>query len=230
CKWASGKLFPWKSLPAKPAKSGVRGINYPAEVSFPGEERNPHPKGGSKGISDLTLAECSMFVAVLRDTSKGVPVRTRPDPLTELMASWVPVIKGTAPEHDSPHPCAKRMFCNLKTDHQGLPLKYNPAATHIKKRTAHMPLQNVETIYIPNSDNIVEVVENKSKTCCVAPSVHESDGIEEVPRPSKKHISKRPEVVITRSAKLLKKVTTTFADDDLSSLSGSEYQPEEDTS
>ncbi|KIJ12446.1 hypothetical protein PAXINDRAFT_14770 [Paxillus involutus ATCC 200175] len=192
CKWASGKLFPWKYLPAKLAKSGVRGINYPAEVSFPGEERNPRPKGGSKGISDLTLAECSMLVVALRDTSKGgLRFKLMVDMKAELMASQVPVIEGAAPEHDSPHPCVKRMFCNLKTDRQGLLRKSNPTATHIKKRTARTLLSSTSL---------------------------------------QKCISKRPEVVITHSAKLLKKVTTTFADDDLSSLSGSEYQPEEDTS
>ncbi|KIJ58583.1 hypothetical protein HYDPIDRAFT_34027 [Hydnomerulius pinastri MD-312] len=41
CKWALGKLFPWKCLPSKLAKSGVRGVNYPPRVSIPGEERNP---------------------------------------------------------------------------------------------------------------------------------------------------------------------------------------------
>lgn len=70
CKWATGKLFPWKGLPAKYAKSGVECHNYPENVPFPGEERQSRLKGGSKGISDLTLTECSILIAALTDSSK----------------------------------------------------------------------------------------------------------------------------------------------------------------
>ncbi|KIJ57978.1 hypothetical protein HYDPIDRAFT_70802, partial [Hydnomerulius pinastri MD-312] len=110
-----------------------------------------------KGISDLTLAECSVLVAAFSDTSKdrlrfelvpemkgtlSVFVRNHLQCLlkrvlcltADLMASRVPVIEGTAPEHDSPHPRTKRMFCNLKIDHKGLPRKSNPAATRVKKQ------------------------------------------------------------------------------------------------
>ncbi|KIJ57979.1 hypothetical protein HYDPIDRAFT_34619 [Hydnomerulius pinastri MD-312] len=38
CKWASGKLLPWKGLPTKLVKSGVRGLNYPLHALIPGEE------------------------------------------------------------------------------------------------------------------------------------------------------------------------------------------------
>ncbi|KAF9226041.1 hypothetical protein BS17DRAFT_765129 [Gyrodon lividus] len=158
CKWASGKLFPWKSLPAKLAKSSVRGINYSVDVSFPGKEQNPCPKGGSKGISDLSFAECSMLVTALRDTSRvglhfklavymkgAFPIFFQD---ADLMATQVPVIDGTAPKHDSPCPCAKKMFCNLKTDCKGLPQKSHFAATHVKKRTACTPLSE----YQPKED------------------------------------------------------------------------------
>lgn len=70
CKWAASKLFPWKNLPRKLAKSGVVCYNYLDNVLFPGEEQQSHSKGGLKGISDLTLSKCSTLIAVLGDTSK----------------------------------------------------------------------------------------------------------------------------------------------------------------
>lgn len=70
CKWAGSKLFPWKNLPGKLAKSGVVCHNYPDNVLFPGEERQSRSKGGSKGICDLTLSECSTLIATLSDTFK----------------------------------------------------------------------------------------------------------------------------------------------------------------
>ena len=41
--------------------------NWPVDVLFPGEERCG--KGSAKGISDLTLAECSKLVAAFTDTT-----------------------------------------------------------------------------------------------------------------------------------------------------------------
>jgi len=41
--------------------------NWPVDVLFPGEERRS--RGSAKGISDLTLADCSKLVAALTDTS-----------------------------------------------------------------------------------------------------------------------------------------------------------------
>ncbi|KIJ57799.1 hypothetical protein HYDPIDRAFT_103826, partial [Hydnomerulius pinastri MD-312] len=122
CKWASGKLFPWKGLPAKLAKSGIVCYNYPGLASLPGEERQRKPKGGSKGISDLTLAECSILVNALSDTSgDGLHFKHVPELKADLMASRIPVIHGAAPDHNSPLAHAKRMFSNLKCDHKGIP-------------------------------------------------------------------------------------------------------------
>jgi len=66
-KWASQKLFPWKSLPSQLASSVLVLVNWPVDVIFPGEER--HSKGSGKGISDLTHPECVKLVAALTDTS-----------------------------------------------------------------------------------------------------------------------------------------------------------------
>ena len=39
-------------------------------VLFPGKEWQSHSKGGSKGILDLMLSECSTLIAALSDTFK----------------------------------------------------------------------------------------------------------------------------------------------------------------
>ena len=65
-KWASQKLFPWKCFLSHLATSSLVMKNWPVDVLFPGEERRS--KASAKGISDLTLAECSKLVAALTDT------------------------------------------------------------------------------------------------------------------------------------------------------------------
>ncbi|KAF8836283.1 hypothetical protein BDN67DRAFT_1014827 [Paxillus ammoniavirescens] len=223
CKWALGKLFPWKNLPAKLAKNGIVCNNYLGSVSFPGKEQEPKPKGGSKGISDSTLGERSILVTALSDTSRdGLHFKHVPDLKAELLASWIPVIHGAAPDHDSPHAHAK-----------GLPRKHNPIATRVKKGTSRQPPQNIETISIPDSD---EVAVPKRRVRCPAPSIHDSDDIKEVSGPSVEkqrptHAQKKPEVIITHSTKVLKKMTIVSKSGDFSSgehwfpTSGLEYQP-----
>jgi len=67
--WGSGKLFPWKQMPPRLASSGLVLVNWPEGVTFPGEERSSHTM--SKGISDLTCAECSKLLAALNDTGEN---------------------------------------------------------------------------------------------------------------------------------------------------------------
>ena len=62
--WASGKLLPWKHLPQKLAQNALVCENWP-EVLFPGQECSSRSK--PKGISDLTIVECSQIVAATRD-------------------------------------------------------------------------------------------------------------------------------------------------------------------
>ena len=81
-KFASQKLFPWKSLPGQLVSNMLVMYNWPADVIFPGEERRG--KGSSKGISDLTLAECSKLIGALTDTSSN-----------RLSIQYVPKMKGT---------------------------------------------------------------------------------------------------------------------------------------
>ncbi|KIK20358.1 hypothetical protein PISMIDRAFT_39028, partial [Pisolithus microcarpus 441] len=114
CNWASGRLFPWKNLLKSLAKSSIICYNFPDKVLFPGEERQPCPKSGSKGISDLTLVECSTLIATLTDKSKhGLHFIVKPD----LHGS--PVIYGAPLDPDLKHAFAKRMYANLKCNHHG---------------------------------------------------------------------------------------------------------------
>lgn len=70
CDWAARRLFPWKNFPSKLARSGVVCHGWPDHVHLPGEDRESRLKGGSRGISDLTLVECASLFAALNDTSK----------------------------------------------------------------------------------------------------------------------------------------------------------------
>ncbi|KAF8834521.1 hypothetical protein BDN67DRAFT_985261 [Paxillus ammoniavirescens] len=217
CKWASGKLFPWKNLPLKLAKSEIVCYNYPHGASFPGEERQPRPKGGSKGISDLTLGECSILVTALSYTGmNGLHFKHIRESKARLLASTIPVIHSAAPDHDSLQLC-------------GLPSKSNVAATCIKKPT-RQPSCDIETISILDSDGVPGPPQWKAPHA--PPSIHDSDGIEEVSSPSVEkprptHVWKKPEVVITCARKSLKKIAVDSESSDLSSASGSEYQPGE---
>ena len=65
--WASGKLFPWKQLPQKLGQNALVCINWPDAVLFPGQECSSCSK--PKGISDLTISECTQIVAAIRDTA-----------------------------------------------------------------------------------------------------------------------------------------------------------------
>ena len=70
CRWASHKLFPWKALPTKRAGSGVVCHNFPDSVPFPGEDCQ-RSKSSSKGISDLSLADCSILIVAFNNTSQN---------------------------------------------------------------------------------------------------------------------------------------------------------------
>ncbi|KAG6376926.1 hypothetical protein JVT61DRAFT_958 [Boletus reticuloceps] len=129
CKWVSGKLFPWKNFPSKLSKSGFVCHGWPDNVLLLGEDRQPRPKGGSKGISDLTLTECSSLLAALYDTSKqGLHFKLVNADMKELICSRKPVILCAAPSSDPPHASARRMFANLTIDRKGLPRPENTAA------------------------------------------------------------------------------------------------------
>ncbi|KAF8420772.1 hypothetical protein L210DRAFT_3424864, partial [Boletus edulis BED1] len=56
-------------LPGKLASSGVVCHNFPDSVPFPGEDCH-RSKAGLKGISDLSLVECSTFITAFGKHSK----------------------------------------------------------------------------------------------------------------------------------------------------------------
>ena len=57
-------------MPPKLAKSSVVCYNFPDTVMLPSKEQQPRTKAGLKGISDLSLTECSALIAAFSDTSK----------------------------------------------------------------------------------------------------------------------------------------------------------------
>ncbi|KIJ08864.1 hypothetical protein PAXINDRAFT_18030 [Paxillus involutus ATCC 200175] len=180
-----GEAAPMEEPPHQNCQERCDRLQLSKWAHAPGEEQEPHPKGGSKGISNLTLAECSILVTAFNDTSKNrFHFKHVPELKADLMASRLPIIQGTAPDYDSPHVCGKQIFCNLKTDHLGLPKKVNIAATVVKKKSTGKPSCSIETISIPDSDDIEEIPKQpKVKARHSPPSIHDSDSIQEVAGP-----------------------------------------------
>ncbi|KAG6373007.1 hypothetical protein JVT61DRAFT_7058 [Boletus reticuloceps] len=215
CQWASRKLFPWKGLPSKLASSGVVCHNFPDSVPFPGEDRH-RSKGGSKGISDLSLTECSILIAAFNKPSKeGLYFEQKPKGIADPRARRFPVIIGAAPEYDSPHQFGKQMFADGSIDRKGLPRPPNTAATCIKKKKS-------------------TVSRSKGKGKAVAPpatsaawSLSESDDIQEIP--ALPPLEKR--MLPLRKRRPAKCSTVKNGSDievqDISSPSGSEFKPED---
>ncbi|KIM52665.1 hypothetical protein SCLCIDRAFT_90312, partial [Scleroderma citrinum Foug A] len=115
--WASGKLLPWKHLPQKLAQNALVCENWP-EVLFPGQERSSRSK--PKGISDLTIVECSQIVAATRDNGPHkLQFRFDPYNKADLSTSRKPVIIGAPPPYDSKLTHAMRLFSNGKIDYNG---------------------------------------------------------------------------------------------------------------
>ena len=145
------------------------------DVLFPGEEHCG--KGSGKGISDLTLPECSKLVAALTDTSdsklylqhvpnlKGMSsfftVNDANVAIVALITSKSPVIISAPPPHDSALSKGKRMFCNLAINYLGPSRLSNLSAMRIKRTKS----RKVATIDV----NIGES------------GVNDSDGTEEAP-------------------------------------------------
>ncbi|KIM57318.1 hypothetical protein SCLCIDRAFT_90238, partial [Scleroderma citrinum Foug A] len=116
--WASGKLFPWKQLPQKLGQNALVCINWPDAVLFPGQECSSRSK--PKGISDLTISECTQIVAAIRDTGPHrLHFKSAPNSKLDILTSKIPVIHGAPPLHDSKSLKAKRVFYDGKIDHEG---------------------------------------------------------------------------------------------------------------
>ena len=80
--WASNaKQFPWKTLLSNLANSSLVMKNWPVDVLFSGEEHRN--RGSAKGISDLTLVDCSKLVDALTGSSDN-----------RLQLEYVPNKKG----------------------------------------------------------------------------------------------------------------------------------------
>ncbi|KAI6017670.1 hypothetical protein BKA83DRAFT_14986 [Pisolithus microcarpus] len=112
----------------------------PRENSFPGNNFRKNLaitllSAKPKGISDLTMLECTQIIAAIRDHG---PLRLHfkfdPNSKLDLLASKSPVIIGAPPLHDSKSSKAKRIFYNGKTDYDGPARLPNPAMTRIKRQ------------------------------------------------------------------------------------------------
>ncbi|KIM50842.1 hypothetical protein SCLCIDRAFT_84972, partial [Scleroderma citrinum Foug A] len=113
-KFASQKLFPWKALLGQLATNMLVMYNWPVDVVFPGEDCC------GKGISDLTLAECSKLIAALTNASSSMLyICHLPKMKVALIESQAPVIISTLPSHDSKLLKGKHLFANHTIDYLG---------------------------------------------------------------------------------------------------------------
>ncbi|KAG0699037.1 hypothetical protein DFH29DRAFT_1002340 [Suillus ampliporus] len=135
CTINSGKIFPWKLMPAVLVEANLRIEGYPAhKCILPGEA---HSKNAlNKGIGALMQKE----IATLIDSLKAGTMRITQFPKEDrsaVTASEKAVIEGEAPPPEWPHHGARRLFLDGHTDHNGLPrLKPSTATTKVKKGKA----------------------------------------------------------------------------------------------
>ncbi|KAI6012304.1 hypothetical protein BKA83DRAFT_4500789 [Pisolithus microcarpus] len=109
---------------------------------------------------------------------------------------YSPVIYGAPPDPESIHSFAKRMYANLKCDHNGTAWKSGAAATHLKRKMTSKPMCDVKVLSIPDLDEIMPKPTPQTKAKCHAPSAHDSDEVEEVPPVVRKSTQLQPRVVI----------------------------------
>ncbi|KAI6119024.1 hypothetical protein EDD16DRAFT_1519579 [Pisolithus croceorrhizus] len=181
-------------------------------------------RSGSKGISDLILAECRTLIAALTDKSKhGLCFMVKPDMYDALYYSWSPVIYGAPLDSDSKHASAKRMYANLKCDHLGTAQKSSVAATHLKKKTSGKSTHDVKVISIPDSDEIIPDPAPQTKAKCHPSSAPNSDKVEEIPLVIRKSTQLQPR-------KPTRQVVKSEDDDNDSINMDSEYNPDDKVS
>lgn len=98
-----GGTFPWKMLPSELARHVYVLQHYYKDILMPGEKCTSLVK--SKGIHDLSLCECRVFVDALKNNMLTIKILTKPGTLTNLSASCRPVIieEVPAPHFDYTH-------------------------------------------------------------------------------------------------------------------------------
>ncbi|KAI5990821.1 hypothetical protein F5J12DRAFT_688623, partial [Pisolithus orientalis] len=123
-------------------------MNWSVGVLFPGEECCR--KGNGKGISDLTLTDCSKLVTALKDQStnwlhlqclpklKGtfliLLVTVDANVITDMLLSLKkPVINSAPPSHDSNLTRGKHVFMNSTVDYLGPSQLPSITATCVKR-------------------------------------------------------------------------------------------------
>ncbi|KAI5997615.1 hypothetical protein F5J12DRAFT_785091 [Pisolithus orientalis] len=207
-KWASKKLFPWKSLPNQLAGSTLIMYNWPADVIFPGEECCGKVSG--KGILDLTHADCSKLIAALVDTSKSklcIQHNPKNKTIANLLTSKSPVIISALPSFDLKLPRGKWIFCSLTVDHLGLAQLLDQSATCIKKTKlkkaapARGDVKKGNSAAINTSDSVKEVPVAKPGTSTTT-SGTQLVGILHPQQSSKSKITMTSELVISNNSSI----------------------------
>ncbi|KAI6015409.1 hypothetical protein BKA83DRAFT_4498673 [Pisolithus microcarpus] len=167
--------------------------NFFLEWCHADEDEMLHLKSRSKGISDLTLVECGILIAALTDKSKdGLHFVVKLDAHDALYYSCSPVIYSAPPDSNSKHAFAKRMYANLKCNHNGAACKSSTSATRLKKKKTGKSMHNIEVISIPNSDEIISNMVPHAKVKRPVTSVHDSDEIKEIPPVVRKSTQLQP--------------------------------------
>ncbi|KAG9316924.1 hypothetical protein JVU11DRAFT_3004 [Chiua virens] len=229
CEWASRKLLPWKHLPMKLAKSAVVCKNFPDHVPYPGAQSRS--KVSSKGISELTLAECLALLTAIYDPSDGKLCFVKmPHMADALKFSRDPVIIGAAPAYNSSNKRGRRIFANGECTRDGLVRQRNVVATRPKKRAAPPS----EAISIDDSEEEVKRPKGKVKTPrahSVAISLSDTEGEVEFITATKveKPTRTRRQSQRVKTSSVAKKASNGSeieVHDITSSPSGSEYAPE----
>lgn len=118
--------FPWKSLPKKLARLGYVLINYPDEISMPGELWPTI--SCSKGIHDLTQQHRTSLINCLKAGTLTIRAVTNDAAHLRLTTSNDPVIIGEAPSTSSMYSCGRRAFADGRIDQKGLShLQWSPS-------------------------------------------------------------------------------------------------------
>ncbi|KIK14923.1 hypothetical protein PISMIDRAFT_16907 [Pisolithus microcarpus 441] len=157
----------------------------------------------------------------------------KPDAHDALYYSQSPVIYGAPPDSNSKYAFAKQMYANLKCNPNGAARKSSTSATCLKKKNGES-VHDVEVISIPDSDEIMPNPVPHAKVKHPAPSVHDSDEIEEIPPVIRKSTWLQPRVVIVQppaSKKCTRQVVESDKNnDDSVDIGDLEYNPDDKAS
>ncbi|OBZ78540.1 hypothetical protein A0H81_00403 [Grifola frondosa] len=217
--------FPWKTMPKVFSVQGIQCINYPEDARLPGELTSGNAK--SKGIADLTRKEEEALVEALR----GNPPLT----FVSVPDERKKVLIGAAPRAGSRHSCARQMFANGKTDRLG-PARVTASDSdddESEKENAvrRAPRRHRTTSLLPHGFAVLRLTTQAPKRISCSRAMLLSHFLTTANRASKNTVSTRQfeaVVIPTRTPQSGTKPATNSVIE-ISSGSGSEYQPESES-